>query len=405
MLLLAVCALALVSWRTAHRRNEGDLRVYYETVGRLSRGLDLYQRREGPDPQRPTGFIYPPLFAVFFWPLTALPFPLLRGLWCFATGLCALRAFVLAHDLLRRERPPPPRAGLALAAGALVALRFVWSDLGHGQANLVVIWLTLEGIVQAARGRELLGGALIATATLFKLTPAIVVAGYLVRGRRRVVLGALLGGLIGLLLPALVLGPLGNLDALWRFATVVTSWNDAQHGYVGNNASLTSALQRLLVGVADAGQRPAPLLLSLPPGPVRILCALLSLASLAGSLALARTVRGEAARSAVLLAAIPLVSPVAWKPHLVCLVLPALFAAEAVTRRGLRRAWPLALALGLLGLSGRLVLGRAASDAFLRWGGLTGALVLLAGALALAAREEEGTPAPPPPSSSADAPA
>ncbi|MGE0710085.1 MAG: glycosyltransferase family 87 protein [Planctomycetota bacterium] len=393
-LVLAALLLALgLGLRAAGRPNDGDLVVYYRVCPRVQAGLDLYHLREGPDPTRPTAYIYPPPFALAFAPLCALPFPLLRGLWCALGVLAAFRAAWLAVDLL----PRPPSA-LAVALGLGFWLRYAWSDLNHGQVNLLVAWLTLEGIAaveragvgaapgSAQRGElqrgELLGGALLAAAVALKLTPGLVVAHYLLRGRRRVVAaaGATLAAL--LLLPALVLGWGRNLDYLARFALEVTPWNARYHAFVGNNAALPGLAARLLAGSADAGQTPRPLLLALPPERALLLARALSLGAFALALALAQRARGVRAL-ALVTAAIPLVSPIAWKPHLVTLILPGAVAGALLLRPGRHRA-PLALALLAVGLAGRGPLGRALADAWILWGGTTGGLLLLALGLTLA---------------------
>ena len=96
---------ALAVW-TSGRRNEGDLRVYYDTVGRIVRGLDLYHQRESDAPNTPTAYIYPPAFAVLFLPLTALPFPAVRGIWFFLMGLCAIRSYWIGARLELRDTKP-----------------------------------------------------------------------------------------------------------------------------------------------------------------------------------------------------------------------------------------------------------------------------------------------------------
>ena len=88
---------------------------------------------------------------------------------------------------------------------------------------------------------------------------------------------------------------------------------------------------------------------------------------------------------ALLLAAIPLISPVAWKPHLVCLILPGFLAGRLLLVPGRHRLL-LGGGLVLTGLGGRLLLGRTLADGLLVWGGTTLGLILLFAGLALAPR-------------------
>lgn len=380
--------------------NEGDLRVYYDQVQRIAAGRDLYHHREDPaDPDRPTGYIYPPPFAVAFLPLTALPFPWVRLLWFVGSGLVALRGYECALRLVARERGPPARPWAALALGVTLSIRFVWSDLGHGQVNLLVAWLTLEGVLRLEDGRERSGAALLAGAVLVKLTPAIVVLGYLLAGRRRAFAWTVGAGLALALLPGLVLGPLRNLEYLLRFAVEVNAQNYAGHALRPDNAALTGAVHHLLAGVAPGGRGPPePLLLDLPVAAARAASLALSGAALgAAALWAARAPaarRSPVRRTAVLLAAIPLVSPVAWKPHLVCLILPGVLAGRDLLRPGRARGLVAAGGLLLAG-SSRGLCGRFLSDLLLRWGGVTAGAALLAVGLATAPPEADAGPEEP----------
>lgn len=375
--------------RMAGRSNLGDLEVYHRVCARVGSGLDLYSYREGPQPSELTAYIYPPPFALLFYPLTQLPFALVRGLWC-ALGVLALaRCLWLGVEVLRLggiPRPPP----LALGLGALIFLRYAWSDISHGQVNVFVAWLTLEGIAAAEGERDAAAGAWLAAAVTLKLTPAIVVAHYLLRRRWRLIAWGSGCGLALLLLPALAFGFGRNLDYLWRFVSEVTPWNARFHGFVGNNASLPAAAARLLAGSADAGQPPRPLLGSLAPASALLVGRAISATFLVAALALAQ--RARSPRSlALVLAATPLVSPIAWKPHLVVLILPGLLAGRLLLEPG-RHRLPLAGGLIAAGLASRLLLGRELANAWILWGGTSAGLLLLFAGLALAPDLEEEAP-------------
>lgn len=386
----------------SRRKNKGDLEVFHDVLQRVGRGQDLYHYREGPDPERPTAYIYPPTFAPLFYPLTRLDFSFLRALWGALSVLLAARCLWLGWGLAWAGRPPPlsRQSALWFLLGALISIRFVWSDIGHGQVNLLVAWLTLEGIRSAeagGEGHEERAGAWLAAAVVLKLTPAVVVALYLARGRWRLFGWCALWGLLLLWLPALVWGPSQNADYLWRFATQITPWNAEHHACVGNNVALPGALLRLLVGSGDAGTAPQPFLLGLPKESVRPWLTLVSLGFLGGTLALARR-RPITLALALALAATPLISPLAWKPHLVVLIFPGLLLARLLLQPAEapnpRRRWARgALILGALLVvgTGRLILGRAGAEIALRWGVTSLGLLLLWVGLALwpAGSEEE----------------
>ncbi|MCA8920996.1 MAG: DUF2029 domain-containing protein [Planctomycetes bacterium] len=392
--------------------NEGDLRPFYDASSRLSAGLDLYQRTESADPKQPTGYLYLPPFALLFWPLTALPFGAVRFLWFVLCGLVALRTYANAWWLLGPPRAPPRRAQLALWLGVLASARYVLSDLGHGQANLLTIGLAVEGVCQVEQGRLRRGTLLLALGTVFKLVPALLVLGYLLRGRWRVVgWSAAWGlGLVLLSAPALwLLGyPPGTLpDYLWRFLSEITVHNRDHQIPMPTNAALSAWLAHMLSGVALPGE---PLRRLWGAWPLEVAYRWGSVVSLASLLGwslwawLAPAAADVRWRTVTLLAAVPWITPVATKPHLSCLLLPLVAGARLAVLGGRGRVLA---ALGLigLGLTSRGLIGRTLATHWSEYGGVTLGLVLLGVGLARAEaspRQPSSAPAEPPHESSAD---
>lgn len=380
-------------------RNASDLGVYHRTWQRVLDGRDIYHRRETARPDEPTAFLYPPPFAVLLAPLGALSFPQVRFAWALVSSLAALRLLVLATRLVRLERGPPARPALAAGLTALVGLRFLLEDIGHGQVNTVVAALAVEGAWRAEAGRERSAAPFLAGAIALKLTPAILLLGWLLLRRWRPALEC--GGWLALLLllPGLFLGPLVNLELLWRFATDVTAWNYATSVAIPANASLTGAVHHWLVGFMRHQFDPViePAVGDFGPAVGRAVSSALALLVLAGTaLWIVRARPGPARRTAALLAAIPLVSPVIWKPHLVALVPAWALAVHLLLERAAgRAAGPLVAGMALGNLTTRSVVGRALSDLSLRWGVVTlGVVATWAGVLlAPAARREDEPPA------------
>ncbi|MCB9893125.1 MAG: DUF2029 domain-containing protein [Planctomycetes bacterium] len=169
-----------------------DIDVYWEAGRRmLHGGADLYLDSE--DPANNVGlFIYPPLFATLFAPLTVLPRWLGYALW----GMLELALVALGLRSARQlvEVPGGRKARefyLLMLVGLFGAL---WTNLQEGQVNMLVVCVLLAGMIQLERGRPLRGGLLIAVATHLKVIP-IVLLPILLAQKRFKAAGAMLCGI------------------------------------------------------------------------------------------------------------------------------------------------------------------------------------------------------------------
>jgi hypothetical protein len=157
---------------------------------------------------------YPPPFLVLPRILLAITddFFVIRAAWfCLQALAIGSLSIALATWIGRGEGLV---AGLALPA-LWGSTPFV-EDLQSGQVHLLVLALAVAGMVAFERGRDMLGGSLLAAAVVIKMVPGLLLVYLLVRGRSRSVL-AVLGwtaayGLLGLL----VLGPT-PYDAFFRY--------------------------------------------------------------------------------------------------------------------------------------------------------------------------------------------
>lgn len=270
-------------------------------------------------------------------------------------GMLALALFVIAEWLTERR---PAWDAPVVAVALLVPLRLVVNNFEHAQVNLVVLGLVLLGFRWLER-RPLAGGLLFGLGSAIKATPILLLPYLAWRARGRALGAAAFGVLVGwAALPALVLGPEGMV-AWWKGWVEALPLAGAQEGWM--NQSLRS--------IAVLGF-----------GPETGLAAWLAgTAALAGAIlfAFGRPFRGvdprrAAAEVTVLLVAITIVSPIAWKAHYVTLV--PLCAATFVLARdasGARRKFALAslvVAAAGINLTPSDLIGRAPSVALQRHG-------------------------------------
>lgn len=165
-----------------------DIHAYYDAGARLNAGLPLYEQ---PAMTNDAAFYrYPPLLAIAFRPLSALPFEAAAAVWM----AMLLGAFTLTVARLRLRLP------VILAIGML-AMPILWT-LAVGQAQALVTLLLSLGTP--------LGVAL---AGHLKLTPWLVGIYWIARRDRKAVL-RLAAWMVGLGVLQLVLEPGGTIAYL-----------------------------------------------------------------------------------------------------------------------------------------------------------------------------------------------
>jgi hypothetical protein len=165
-----------------------DVHAYYDAGARLNAGLPLYPASA--DPNVADFYRYPPLTAIVFRPLAALPFPLAAGAW---------EALVLAAFALTLWRiGVQPRVLVVLG---LLALPTAWV-LAVGQAQALVTLLLVIGAPWA-----------VALAGQLKLFPALVALYWVGRGDWRS-FGRFVAWSAGFMALQLVLAPRASLDFL-----------------------------------------------------------------------------------------------------------------------------------------------------------------------------------------------
>lgn len=216
-------------------RGMGDYRVYHQAAMRLAAGEQIYQLS---DPHR---YLYAPVVTVAFLPLAIVPPVVGKWLW-YAVNVVAVAALLRLSAVLVLPANRPPPGFLVLVF--LLSFRFIDNNVGHGQANLLLLWLVLEAYALAGRGRPVLAGAALATAVATKIIPAIFLLQLLLRQQWR---------FLGFTLVALAI--LLALPVLWwwgHYVEVLRSWSavlvdQAGHYETGNkiNQSISSFVYRL----------------------------------------------------------------------------------------------------------------------------------------------------------------
>ncbi|MBB4966540.1 glycosyltransferase 87 family protein [Saccharothrix violaceirubra] len=175
-------------------------------------------------------FAYPPVAALLFLPLAAVP---TEFAWAGMAGLSVVCVGVVARLLPHGKRWWPLLP---------VMLEPVWRTVALGQVNLVLMTLVLVDVLRRSRW----SGVLIGLAAAVKLTPLIFVGYLLIAGRRRdaaraVATFGVATGLGFLLLPG---------DSVRYWTSALLGANDAMSNAWWGNQSLNGVVLRLGGGTA-----------------------------------------------------------------------------------------------------------------------------------------------------------
>jgi len=191
------------------------MRYYLMSGNYFMEGADPYKATE--QFGAPNSFKYSPLFALLFGgmarlfgaaPLLLLGLWILGGVFLFAWGL-------------RRWCDLAVPAPFYVVIAALAALLDLVLSTGAYQINAIVIGVMLLGLAEYRDGRCFPAGALLMLAANLKVYPVIFLAALLLRFRWKYWLGALAGGVVVFILPALHAGWAHNIDLHLSWARTV----------------------------------------------------------------------------------------------------------------------------------------------------------------------------------------
>lgn len=236
-LVLAAARVAVLAARFGHESVQADFSAFYTAGQAVRAGLSPYWNAPERDPPLwdgvslfPTSrFLYPPLAANVFAPLTVLSYAAAKHLWM----VLSLAALLTALLLLARAVRAPIEVRLGVLAFACLFQPTVL-HLERGQVDAVTLLLVAGALVPlVGRGRDTIAtGLLLAAGAVLKPIVAGLLPFLLLRRRFRAAAGFVLGGLLALV------------------ATV------ALHGGSGLHAYLTRELPRIAVeGEAHGPER------------------------------------------------------------------------------------------------------------------------------------------------------
>ena len=243
--ILAIAAIAILVITCCIQqitRRDGDPELFVFMARILFDGKDIYTT---PSPHG-NFYYYPPFFAFLNIPLIILPRVMLIFLWAI-TSVGLLGWSVAAFYSGMTGQPffsiPVKTRWVVCFFATLLTARFIILHFRFGQTNIFVLALTVLGLVWLARNKEVRAGAAIAFSIVIKLITLPFGFWFLARLRGRVLLGMILGGLIGMMLPALVVGVRQNIDYHLDWAEKVIINNSPGSGNWTSNGNISPRAQ------------------------------------------------------------------------------------------------------------------------------------------------------------------
>jgi hypothetical protein len=215
ILVLACLLLLHKGFRGIWRINDFDV-FHLPAIWAWERSAELYWQ----DTREGRHFLYPPTAAFLLMPLGWLSYPVSGTIFTLvrlaALGLILLT--VVRWCQAERWAGTEARSPWILAGGVVICWRFIRSDFGNGQINLILLAVSLVGLrlgFVSRAGCQWAGGALAGIAAAVKVTPLLLLGVFLLHRRWRALAGAALCLVAVALLTTVWFG--GDLSAsLWE---------------------------------------------------------------------------------------------------------------------------------------------------------------------------------------------
>jgi alpha-1,2-mannosyltransferase len=324
-----------------HARGTGtvggiDFKAYYIAADMLRSGKDFYDVRQQAEEVQARGlplnesyYIYPPLLAIVFVPLTAMPLQQAAQLWFFLNmALYALSLAIISRAL------DLSRHGVILPLLWILAFLFppALFTLYKGQVNIVILLLLTVTYWLCARDRDVPAGLALGVATMVKIIPVLLLPYAFWKRKYALALTA-----VGTICVLAILGLL--IVGVGPHRTYLTSVlpSLAQPRPNPSNQSLGGFLSLLLV------ENPYAEPLAHNPALWRALTLSASALVVSGVILVLWRSRARAARSdlefSLIVATLPLVSNIGWVDLFVLLVLPYAVLLKHALQGQMRMRW------------------------------------------------------------------
>ena len=197
------------------RSADMDVRIYYDAAMALRTGQDMLAAW---NPEHPLTYIYPPLLAIIFIPLTYLPLEPAAAVWTVVNvALLFLCLLIGGKEVMRRTggRQDVATLPVILLCSALYFFSRIKAELDQGQVDFLVLLGVTLGLVWLRR-MPLLCGLILGVVANIKYQTVIFVPYFLLRGWWQSLIGFVVGALAAAFSGSLLIGWTLNLEYLQR---------------------------------------------------------------------------------------------------------------------------------------------------------------------------------------------
>lgn len=168
-------------------------------------------------------YLYPPLLAFLLIPFVELSYFSAALIFQTLSAITFVFFYIYIYSLYKTRKPEKATTLAAILATVILG-SFLTGNATNGNIGFFLLLMMTMGLVLSWSGevlKDLLGGFLIGLASVLKITPGFL--GLVLLGGRRytAIGGAILGGVFGLLLPAVGFGWGGNLDHLGNWKELI----------------------------------------------------------------------------------------------------------------------------------------------------------------------------------------
>lgn len=216
----AVLTIVVISTvKNFNRPVKADVEAYLHAAEAVLKQENIYQT---PSREMSAGgvyYLYLPLLAILFVPLTFLSWNAAAALWYLLNVFLTFWTVKMFYEAISGEKffslAPKQRWVIAFFP-ILLSLRFILYHLSYAQANILLVALIVCGLKLTAKKRDEAGGFLIGAATVIKTIAIPFLFWFVVRGSLRTLFGVAAGIFIGaILIPGLVFG----FDKNWEYVS------------------------------------------------------------------------------------------------------------------------------------------------------------------------------------------